>query len=120
MNKHTAQKIIAAIAVSSVGFFSAAAMTAHAGDEHHNHHAMGEIKKSHAVNGEVVAVDKAASKVKLKHAPIPALKWPAMTMSFAVTDKSQLDGLKAGDKVNIEFVEVSGSIPLITQIKPVE
>ena len=96
----------------------ATTMSVYAGDEHH--HAMAEAQKTHAVKGEVVAVDKAAAKVKLKHAAVPELKWPAMTMFFAVADKSQLDGLKAGDQVNFEFVEASDGAPLITQIKPVK
>ncbi|MFY9326813.1 MAG: copper-binding protein [Georgfuchsia sp.] len=78
---------------------------------------MAEAQKSHTVNGEVVAVDKAASKVKLKHEAVPELQWPAMTMFFAVADKSQLAVLKPGDQVKFEFVKVSGDSPLITQIK---
>ncbi|WP_246590992.1 copper-binding protein [Georgfuchsia toluolica] len=98
--------------------FGATATSVYAGDGHH--HAMAEAQKSHAVKGEVVAVDKAASKVKLKHAAVPELKWPAMTMFFAVTDKSQLEGLNAGDRVSFEFIEASDGAPLITHIKPLK
>ena len=99
--------------------FGTAILTARASDEHH-HHAMAEAQKSYAVKGEVMAVDKAASKVKLKHEAVPELKWPAMTMFFAVADKAQLEGLKAGDKVKFEFIEASDGAALITQIKQVK
>lgn len=94
----------------------AAATTVYANDDHHP---KAEAKKSYEVKGEVVDVDKAAGKVKLKHAAVPELKWPAMTMFFAVADKPQLDALKAGDQVEFEFVTPNGGAPLITKIKPV-
>lgn len=77
-------------------------------------------QKSYAAQGEVVAVDKAAGKVKLKHEAIAELEWPAMTMFFAVADKAQLDALAAGSRVEFQFVKVNGGAPLITQIKPVK
>ena len=51
------------------------------------------------MKGKVVALDKVASKVKLKHEAIPELDWPVMAMFFSVTDKSQLDAVEAGDHV---------------------
>lgn len=84
------------------------------------HHPKVEVQKSYAVKGEVVVVDKASGKVKLKHEPIPELDWPAMTMFFAVADKSQLDVLKAGDQVKFEFVRKESGAPLITQINTVK
>lgn len=110
------QSMMITLACSLLG---ATAMTAYASEEHHQH-AMAEAQKSHAVKGEVVVVDKAAAKVKLKHEAVPELKWPAMTMFFAVADKAQLEALKPGDKVRFEFVETSDGAPLITQIKPVK
>lgn len=80
------------------------------------HHPKAEAQKSYAVKGEVVAVDKAAGKVKLTHEAVPELGWPAMTMFFPVADKTQLDALKAGDQVNFEFVK-NGNGPLITRIQ---
>lgn len=93
--------------------FSITTQPAHADD---SHHPKAEAQKSYAVKGEVVAVDKAGGKVKLKHEAVPELDWPAMTMFFPVADKAQLDALNAGDLVNFEFVK-SDNGPLITQIK---
>lgn len=88
------------------------------GDDSHRNQA--QTQKSYVVKGSVVAVDKTASRVQLKHEPVPELKWPGMTMFFAVADKSQLDALKVGDPVEFSFVPQNGSAPLISKIKPVK
>lgn len=77
-------------------------------------------QKSYVVQGVVVSVDLAGSRVQLKHAAVADLKWPAMTMFFAVADKAQLHGVKSGDKVEARFVPRSGSAPLINSITPVK
>lgn len=96
--------------------FGAAAMPVSASDAHHP---KAEAQKSYAVKGEVLAVDQAAGKVKLKHQAVPELGWPGMTMFFPVADKAQLDRLKVGDRVEFRFVQATDG-PLITQIKPVK
>lgn len=89
---------------------------AHAEDSHNSHHPKAEAQKTYSGKGEVVVLDQAAGKVKLKHEAIPELGWPAMTMFFPVADKSLLSTLKVGDKVEFEFVKTGGA-PQITQIK---
>lgn len=79
-----------------------------------------EVQKSYAVKGEVVAIDKTAGKVKLKHEAVPELDWPAMTMFFAVANKSQLDTLNIGNQVKFELVKTNDGAALITQIKIVK
>ena len=96
------------------GAFGAGVMPVHANDAHHPK-AAGQT--SYRVEGQIVALDSAASKVQLKHEAVAALDWPAMTMLFRVEDKSQLDSVKVGGKVEFEFVQADGG-PLITQIKP--
>lgn len=44
-------------------------------------------------------------RVKMSHAPIPALKWPEMTMFFRVNPAVKLDGFKPEDKVEFELQE---------------
>lgn len=96
--------------------FGAAATSIYAAEEHH--HAMAAAQgMSYAATGEVVAVDQAAGKVKLKHSAIPELSWPAMTMFFSVADRARLDALKVGDRVEFKFVKVDGDSPRITRIK---
>lgn len=96
----------------------AANMAAAAAAESHDHAPMAQ--GSHQVKGEVVSVDLAGSRLQLKHAAVPELKWPAMTMYFAVADKAQLNRLKAGDKVEVAFVPQKGAAPLITRIGAVK
>jgi len=106
--------LIAALAPWVLG---SAAMTAYAAD---THLPKAEAQKSYAARGEVVAVDKMGGKVTLKHEAVAELKWPAMTMFFAVADKAQLDALDVGTRVEFRFVKVNGGAPRITQIKPVK
>ncbi len=51
---------------------------------------------------EIVASE---GKVKMSHDPIPALKWPEMTMFFRVNPAVKLDGFKAEDKVEFDLQE---------------
>lgn len=55
--------------------------------------------------------------LKLTHPPIPALKWPAMTMDFRIGhDLPRPPGLAAGDPVDVEFRMPPGGEPEITAI----
>ena len=105
------------ISVVAFAILGIAVMPIYANDDHHP---KAEVQKSYIVKGEVVVVDKAAGKVKLKHEAVPELDWPAMTMFFPVADKSQLDAVKTGDQVEFQFVKANGGAPLITQIKSVK
>lgn len=105
------------ITAFALAMFGIAAVPGYAGD---TQHPKAEAQKSYTARGEVVAVDKAAGKVKLKHEAIAELEWPAMTMFFAVADKAQLNALAVGSRVEFQFVKANGGAPLITQIKPVK
>lgn len=63
---------------------------------------------------------KAAGKIKLKHEAIPELDWPAMTMFFSVADKSQLETLHIGDKVEFQLMKSNDGALQITQIKSIK
>lgn len=94
-----------------------AAVPVYAGDARHS---MAEAQPSYAAKGEVVAVDKAAGRVKIKHEAISGLGWPAMTMFFQVDGKVQLEAVKPGDRVEFQLVKSQGGAVLITQMKPVK
>jgi Cu(I)/Ag(I) efflux system protein CusF len=66
--------------------------------------------------GTVKKIDAAAGRVTLAHGPIPSLKWPAMTMGFAVKDKALLGKLAPEKKIEFEFVQ-QGSDYVITSVK---
>jgi len=71
---------------------------------------------THKTVGTVKKVDAKAGTVTLDHEPVKTLKWPAMTMGFKVEDKSMLDKLAEGKKVEVEFKQV-GKDYVITSIK---
>jgi Cu(I)/Ag(I) efflux system protein CusF len=56
-----------------------------------------------SATGVVVQVKADEGRVKINHDPIPALKWPGMTMFFRVKDQAVLKGIAAGDKVRFEL-----------------
>lgn len=45
-----------------------------------------------------------ARSVTVRHGPVAALDWPAMTMTFSTAGPAQLRGFKRGDKVSFRFV----------------
>ena len=60
--------------------------------------------------GKVVQIDAAGSRITIAHHPVPALGWPAMTMTFK-SSAQQLKGIKAGDQVDFEFsVQSDGAV----------
>lgn len=51
--------------------------------------------------GRVESVD--AHSITISHGPVPALKWPEMTMGFGKSDPKAFPDLKPGDSVQFEF-----------------
>lgn len=47
----------------------------------------------------------AGDKITLSHAAVPAIGWPAMTMTFTLDPPSLAKGLKVGDRVAFGFVQ---------------
>jgi Cu/Ag efflux protein CusF len=70
----------------------------------------------HQTTGVVKAVNPANGTVTLAHEPVPSLKWPAMTMGFAVNDKSLFDKFAVGKKVAVDFVQ-KGSDYVVTAVR---
>ncbi len=71
---------------------------------------------THEAAAVVKNVDAASGKVTLAHEPIKSLNWPAMTMAFAVKDKTLLEKLAVGNKVDVEFNK-QGSDYVLTKVK---
>ena len=72
--------------------------------------------KVHKGNGTVTKIDSAGGKVTIAHGPVQSMKWPAMTMTFAVKDKALLGKLSPEKKVEFEFVQ-QGSDYVITSAR---
>lgn len=51
--------------------------------------------------GKVESVD--ADSITISHGPVPALKWPEMTMGFGKADPKAFSEVKPGDTVQFEF-----------------
>jgi len=68
--------------------------------------------------GKVVQIDAATSRITIAHHPVPALGWPAMTMTFQA-NTGQLRGIKTGDQVDFEFY-MRGHAAVIERIDKME
>jgi Cu(I)/Ag(I) efflux system periplasmic protein CusF len=66
-------------------------------------------------DAEVRKIDKAQSKITLKHGAIKNLDMPPMTMVFRAKDAKLLDGLAAGDKVKFVAEQIDGNY-VVTQV----
>ena len=67
-------------------------------------------------SGTVTAIDMAAGTVTLDHGPIPAAKWPAMTMAFKA-DLALLGTVAPGDKVAFDMTMADGSAKVTAMTK---
>lgn len=56
---------------------------------------------TYSAQGKVESVD--ADGITISHGPIPALKWPSMTMGFGKPDPQAFPEVKPGDTVHFEF-----------------
>ncbi len=76
----------------------------------------GAPQKAASGSGLVQGIDKEKGVVTIKHGPLPALNMMAMTMSYAIKDKSQLANLQPMQKVEFRLI-YDGNDYLITEIK---
>lgn len=65
--------------------------------------------------GVIKALDAKAGSVTLQHGPIPAVSWPAMTMTFKAKP-ALLKGLKVGQTVDFDC-DVNGMSATVTAIQ---
>lgn len=78
--------------------------------------AMVSAADTYAVKGTVNSVDVSAGKANITHEPVPALKWPGMTMGFVVKDANGLKQVKPGDRVDFLMAK-DGNAYVITKIE---
>ncbi len=55
--------------------------------------------------------------LSITHDPIPALKWPSMTMDFALANPSLVSGIKSGSAISFEIVERDQGEWVITKLQ---
>ncbi|HSQ04125.1 MAG TPA: efflux RND transporter periplasmic adaptor subunit, partial [Burkholderiales bacterium] len=78
----------------------------------------GTSQVTHQAKGTVRGIDLNTGNIKLEHEAIASLKWPAMTMDFAVADKALLKGVKPGDQVDFELTPRAPGEFAITKLAP--
>jgi len=101
-----------------VAALSGPALAQQKADDHTAHHpAESAPVTAEMAEGEVRRVDKATSKITLRHGPIKSLDMPPMTMVFQAGDPAMLDQVKTGDKVRFTAEEKSGAY-IVTRIEP--
>lgn len=62
------------------------------------------------VSGEIRKVDPDTGKITIRHAEIPNLEMPNMTMLFRVAEPAMLTQFKAGDKVMFSAQKIDGAL----------
>jgi Cu(I)/Ag(I) efflux system membrane fusion protein len=74
----------------------------------------------HTASGKIERIDIKDGTLELTHGPIPALKWPAMTMTFRAADKALLAKAKPGDEIEFDILAEPGKDGdyVITRITP--
>lgn len=114
--KSTAMLAVSTLLILAIPAIAPAAETT----DPHAHHMATDNKAPftavHKASGTVKKIDVAGSAVTIAHGPVAALKWPAMTMKFKVTDKSLFDKLTINKKIDFEFVE-TGRAYIVTAVK---
>ena len=68
--------------------------------------------QSPQARGEVTKIDKANSRVTLRHGEIKNLDMPPMTMNFRVREGKMLDAVAVGDRVRFSAEKIEGSYVL--------
>jgi Cu(I)/Ag(I) efflux system protein CusF len=71
-------------------------------------------------DGVIKGVNESERKLQITHGPIPALKWPAMTMAFGVAPGIDLSGLAPGAKVKFSLSRDAKGLYVIDQITRTE
>ena len=74
-----------------------------------------EVAQHASATGIITAIDPAAKTITIDHGPVPALEWPAMTMTFQAGGVD-LNGFSAGDPISFEF-SASGMTAELTALR---
>jgi len=81
--------------------------------------AFGQARPAETIkaSGTVVAVDHELGRVTVDTNPIEELKLPALGLAFIVYDRRLMDRLRAGRKIEFEFVRQGRSFVLVRVLK---
>ena len=68
-------------------------------------------------SGVIKAIDPKAGTLTIQHGSIPAVGWPAMTMTFKAKPATLLKGLKVGELITFDCT-VRGAAAEVTAVRP--
>jgi Cu(I)/Ag(I) efflux system protein CusF len=68
-------------------------------------------------SGTVVAIDRELSRVTVDADPIEELKLPALGLAFVVYDRRLFDRLRAGRKIEFEFIRQGRNFVLVRVLR---
>lgn len=91
----------------------------HGGGKHQDEETV-QHEKAIMGTGVIHSVSKMNNKVNLTHDPIPALKWPEMTMDLDVAEDVDLKGLASGQNIKFHIKLGDDKVYRITQIMKVD
>jgi Cu(I)/Ag(I) efflux system membrane fusion protein len=74
------------------------------------------VSVAHQAQGTLNSVNEDGT-VSVTHTPIPSLKWPGMTMDFALANSSLAAGIKPGSAISFELVERAPGEWVITKLQ---
>ena len=58
----------------------------------------------HTGSGRINSIDAGSGTLEISHGPMPALKWPAMKMTFRAAGKALLSNAKPGDEIEFDML----------------
>ena len=73
----------------------------------------------HTTEGTVNSIDAATGTVNISHEPVESVGWPAMTMSFQLSDPELAAHLSPGQRVQFSFTTAEGGAT-VTEISPTD
>ena len=84
-------------------------------NEHHTKHESRSQSAIHESFGEVRKITK--GQIIIAHQPIPALKWPAMTMPFVMDKQGMVKDIKPGDWVRFTLSNKNDDWTVLSIVK---
>lgn len=111
---HISVKTLVIAALFALPFASHSDHHDHAASEPHGQH--GASQTTAMGTGVVHSVDSEDRKINLTHDPIPALRWPAMTMDLDVADSVDLSRIAAGEEIEFQVELGEDQVYRITEI----
>jgi Cu/Ag efflux protein CusF len=106
------KKFFSAIALAFILAFVLSAGRAMAADHGgHSGHGGQPVSQVYSAVGVIKAI--APAKLTISHEPVPSLRWPAMTMDFALPEQALAQGLEIGDRVHFDFVAQGNAFTVV-------